>query len=182
MTVVRRATQLVAIVTMLTIGSLLILSASGAIGDRWRGEVADWIDDLGTPGASEWVLALVGATVSVAALVLLVSQLAPRPEGNHHVYDIDLGDNGATRIRGRAVTKAVRHTVEQIDHVSAADARWSGKSVDVELHVDDEANLDAVERAAREALGHPFWIDMGLADIGVNVLVVHTGNQRQHRN
>lgn len=173
MSVVRRLTQLVGIAAVLALGTALILDATGVTTRAWRDDVADGFRDVALPGTAEWATALIGLGLGILGLVLLVAQLVPSPSGGHRRHEVHTTTKGDTHIRGRAVIGSVRRTVEEIEHVRSADVRWTGKAVDVELLVDDDANLDEVERAARAALDHGFWIDLGVADVGVNLLVVH---------
>jgi hypothetical protein len=179
MNLLRRGTQLLGIALLLTVGCLLILGATGAIGDTWRTWGANRFRDVAAPDLPEWAIATVGAAVTLVGLLLVIAQLLPPRQGSHRMYEIDASAEGDTRIRGRAVIRTVRHTVEQIEHVAGASVQWKGRSVQVEVHVDDEANLTKVEEETRAALGYPFWIDMGLADVGVNILVRHDGRPAQ---
>jgi hypothetical protein len=173
MRAIRLGTQVLAIVALFALGVMLILDATGVVDGQWRVDAARWFRDAALPDLPDWSIALIGLALAVIGAVMVLAQILPPRRGSHRMHEVHQSADGDTRIRGRAVVKSVRHTVEQIEHVRAADVRWSGKEVQVELQVDDAANLAVVEEQAREALGLPFWIDMGLADVGVNILVVH---------
>jgi hypothetical protein len=173
MTALRRGTQVFGIGLLFAAGVVLILSATGTVGTSWRHNTADAFRDLALPDTTDWALALIGASVAVVGFAMLISQLLPPRRGSHRMHEVHRDTDGATRIRGRAVINTVRRTLEQLDGITSADARWTGNALRVEIHVDDSANLQTVETKAREALGLPFWIDLGLADAEMNLVMLH---------
>lgn len=173
MTAVRRGTQILGIAVLFMVGALLILGATDTVGTRWRSDVADAFHDLARPDLADWALALIGAAGALLGLAMLISQLLPPRRGTHRMHDVHEDANGATRIRGRAVVNSARRTLERLDGVTSADARWTGKVLRVEVRVDDDANLQTIETRARDALGLPFWIDLGLADAEMNLVILH---------
>jgi Family of unknown function (DUF6286) len=173
MTALRRVTQLLGIGVLFAVGTVLILSATDAIGPRWRIDAADAFRDLARPDLADWALALIGAAGVLLGVAMLISQLLPARRGSHRMHEVHHDADGTTRIRGRAVINTVRQTLEQLDGVTSADARWTGKVLRVEVRVDDDANLQTVETRVRDALGLPFWIDLGLADAEMNLVILH---------
>ncbi|MCA1705970.1 MAG: alkaline shock response membrane anchor protein AmaP [Actinobacteria bacterium] len=184
MTALRRAGQVVGILVIMALGTVLMLEGTDVIGATWRREIADGFDDGALPELADWATALVGAGLALTGVLLLLAQLMPPKRGVRKMHEVHHTDDGDTHIRGRAVIHAVRHVLEEIDGVAAVDARWAGKRVNAEVQVDDSANVAAVEGQARAALGHGFWINLGLADVGFNLLMTHKaarppGSQRR---
>lgn len=173
MTALRRVAQVVAILVVVALGVMLVLEATDAIGVTWRSEMAEGFGDAALPELADWATGLIGAGLALLGLMLVLAQLMPAKRGVRRMHEVHRTDNGDTHLRGRAVIHAVRHVLEGIDGVAAVDARWAGKRVNAEVQVDDAANIAAVEKHAREALGHGFWINLGLADVGFNLLVTH---------
>ncbi|MGI8795538.1 MAG: DUF6286 domain-containing protein [Acidimicrobiia bacterium] len=182
MTALRRAGQVVGILVVVALGVVLVLEATDVIRATWRRQIADGFDDAALPEVADWAIGLVGAGLALLGVMLVLAQLTPAKRGLRKMHEVHHTDDGDTHIRGRAVIHAVRHVLEGIDGVVAVDARWTGKRVNVELRVDDVANVAAVEAQAREELGHGFWINLGLADVGFNLLMVHKAGTRRGSN
>ena len=165
--------SLVAILSLGLLGTLLILESIEAIDGRWRRELADAVDTAAFPTWGLWALALLGAFLAIAGIAMIASLLAPQKKGLNTMHEVYKGDDGDTRLRGRAAISAVRHEVSAIEGVVEVDARVAKKQMTVEVQVDDRVNVAEVENEARERLGHEFWINLGLADFALNLLVTH---------
>ncbi|MGH9245718.1 MAG: DUF6286 domain-containing protein [Acidimicrobiales bacterium] len=179
MTALRWTGQVVGILIVVAAGVMLALEATDVIGAAWRREIADGFNDVALPELADWATALIGAGLALLGLLLMLAQLMPAERGLSKMHEVHHTDDGDTHIRGRAVLHAVRHVLEGIDGVAGVDARWAGERVNAEVQVDDGANLAEVEARAREALGHGFWINLGLADVGFNLLVTHKTRTRR---
>ncbi len=169
----RRLGQAAGTAALTAVGALLVLEATDVIGGTWRDELASAITDVASPTWSLWVTTLVGVVLAVFGMALVAAQLLPTGEGLSTAYEVHVGDDGTTRIRGRAAVSAVRHELAAIEGVVDVHAGVGRRRIDVDVEVDDRVNLETVETEARRRLGHGFWIDLGLADFTVNLLVTH---------
>ena len=170
MTALRRLAQLATIVAIVASGVLLILEIVGAIGDSWRSRTADALRSLADPDLPEWALALLGLALALAAIVLIAAQLAPEPKGRSRMFEVSSFDDGRTRLAGRAALRAVEHELSAIDGVTDATAVMPRpKMIHATIRADDRCNLDKVIAEARSRLGTPFWINLGLPDIAVEI-------------
>jgi hypothetical protein len=160
-------------VSLVAVGAALIAEAVGAIGGRWRDDIAEVVTEIGTPSWEPWISTILGAGLAVVGVGLVAAQFAPPKRGLRKVHEVYSGDDGETRIRGRAAIAAARHEIAAIDHVRAVDARIAAKTMTVEVQIDDEADLADVEAKVRDQLDHEFWINLGLADFAVNLLLTH---------
>ncbi len=173
MIVLRRVSQLTGIAAVATIGVFLVLESTELIGGRWRQDLSDVIESAAFPSWGLWLSGVVGAALAVLGIATVAAQLAPPKKGLNTVHEVHRAHDGETSIRGRAAVAAARHELSTIEGVVAVDARISRKTMDVEIQIDDRANLTEVENAARDRLDHEFWINLGLADFAVNLLVTH---------
>ncbi len=173
MTALRRASQLVGIAAIATVGVFLILEATEIISGEWRRDLGDLLDSAVFPTWGLWLSALVGAALAVVGVGTIAAQLAPPKKGLNTVHEVNSAHDGDTSIRGRAAIGAVRHELSGIAGIVDVDARVSRKTMHVTIQIDDRANLADVENDARARLGHEFWINLGLADFAVNLLVAH---------
>lgn len=89
------------------------------------------------------------------------------------MLNVDSDDLGETNLTGRALISAIKHGVSDIDGVIDTGCSVRKKVATVELRVDDRCNLADVEAAVRSRLDHGFWIDLGLADMAVDISIVH---------
>ncbi len=181
MTLLRRTASLVGITAVGTVGLLLVLEITGAIGSEWRHRLSDAIDTAAFPSWSLWISGLVGAGLALLGLILVAAQLAPPRKGLTRVFEVYRAADGETRIRGRAAIRAARHEVETIEGVLGVDGRIRSKRLHLTLRIDDRVNLADVENEARERLDHEFWINLGLAEFGINLLVTHHPNPPRTR-
>lgn len=173
MRLVARTTQAAAIVAVGLLGAVFIAEATGAIGEGWRNSAADAVKGVGLPSAAPWILAPVGLMLGLAALTLAVVQFAPPRKGARLMLPVHDFDDGSTVLAGRALIHVVDKRLAGIEGVLGVDARVTHKRVDIELRVDDRADLELVDTQARLLLDHGFWIDLGVADLAVDLTVVH---------
>ncbi|MDH5293811.1 MAG: hypothetical protein OEW91_09040 [Acidimicrobiia bacterium] len=173
MTILRRVAQFALTVGLALSGVALIAEAVDAIGYEWRNHLGNLVADLASPTWKPWISALVGAALTVVGIGLGVVQFAPPKKGLRKLHQVSSGADGQTRIAGRAAIAAARHEVSGIDNVIGVDARISGNSMIIEAQVDDQADLDKVEIMVLERLDHGFWINLGLADFSLNLLVTY---------
>jgi hypothetical protein len=170
MSTLRRLAQLAVVTAIVAVGVLLILDVTDVIVPRWRSEIADALRTLADPDLADWALALAGVALGLAAIVLIAAQLAPAPKGRSRMFEVSRFDDGRTRLAGRAALRAVEHELAAIDGVTAATAVMPRpKKVHATIRADDRCNLDDVVAEARRRLDTPFWIDLGLPDIAVEI-------------
>lgn len=181
MTLLRRSATLVGIAAIGAVGLLLVLEITGTIDSEWRRRLADAIDAAAFPYWSLWISGLVGAGLALVGLTLVAALLAPQRRGLTRTFEVYRGGDGETRIRGRAAIRAARHEAETIEGVLGVDGRIRSKRLHLTLRIDDRISLADVENEARRRLDHEFWIDLGLADFGVNLLITHHPNPPRTR-
>lgn len=173
MTTLRRFTHLLGVAALAAVALLLMLEVTDVVGSRWRRSLADGIENGAEPAWPLWVSGLVGLALALAGMMMIAAQLAPARKGLNSMHEVYRGRDGDTRIRGRAAIRAARHELEGIDGVVDVAARVNGKTLHLELKIDDRADITDVETQARERLGTEFWINLGLADFAINILVTH---------
>ena len=173
MLLLRRLSHALGIGAIGAVGVLLILDVTDVIGGGWRPSLADAIGTAAFPNWAAWVSALVGGGLAVVGVILTAGQLAPPKKGLTKIYEVHQGFDGETSIRGRVAIRAAFHEMEQIDGVVDVDGRIRAKRLHLNLEIDDRANLTDIENEARRRLDHELWINLGLADFGINLLVTH---------
>ena len=172
MTLIRRTTQLAAIVAIATLGVFLGLEASDVDGNTWRANLADALRNLFAPEHARWQLSLVGAAVAVAGVILIAAQLAPARRGISRMLEVDKNHDGATRLTGRAAMRSVEHELAGIEGVTKTTAVMpTAKRMHATVRVDDRCDLADVEHQARQRLDTPFWINLGIPDIALDITV-----------
>ena len=172
MTLVRRTTQLALIAAVGALGIFLALEASNLDGNTWRTNLADAIRNVFAPEHSRWQLALVGAGLALAAIILIAAQLAPARKGISRMLEVGNDHDGATHLTGRAAMRAVEHELAGIEGVTKTTAVMpTAKKLHATVRVDDRCDLEAVEIEARERLDTPFWINLGIPDIAIDITV-----------
>jgi len=173
MTWLRRITQAVVALAVMGLGAVLILEATGVVDDAWRQTVAEGLTDLATESPIRWAYTLGGVAVAGAALLLATAQLLPARKGMSIVLPVSDGDNGDTRLRGKALLAAISHRLEHIEGVVDTQAWLTARDVTVQVRVDDRSDLTEILETVRARLDHSFWIDLGVSDLPVNLDVVH---------
>lgn len=173
MMALRRLTALVGLVAVGACGVFLILESAEVTGARWRRELADALANVAFPSWGLWASALVGVGLAIAGIAMVAAQMASPKKGLRTMHEVYKGNDGDTRLRGRAAIRAVHHELQTIEGVVAVDARVAGKRMSVELLVDDRCNIADVENEVRGRVGHEFWINLGLADFALDLLVNH---------
>ncbi len=181
MTLLRRSASLLGTAAVGAAGLLLIFEITGVIDRQWRNELADAIETAAFPGWSLWISGLVGAGLALLGVILVATQLVRPAKGLSRLFEVYRAPDGDTRIRGRAAIRAAHHEVENIDGVVGVDGRIRSKRIYLTLRIDDRANLADIENEARNRLGHEFWINLGLADFGVHLLITHHPNPPRTR-
>jgi hypothetical protein len=114
-------------------------------------ESVDWLQE--NQGDLEKLLVSTGAAlVALLAGTLLVLELVPRHGSEVAITDLRVGN---ATLSTDAISQRVEEAVAQIRHVSevraSVAAKRKGVSVDLDLHVDPEANLATVTDEACEA-------------------------------
>lgn len=173
MRLVARTTQLLVIVALGGISAVFIAEATGALQEGWRNDAADAVRTVGSPNGAPWLLAPIGLMLALAALALAVVQFVPPKKGTRLMLPVHEFDDGSTVLAGRALIHVIRLRLKGIEGIVEVNARVTRKKADIEVRVDDRADLAVVEEEARRLLDHGFWLDLGVADLAVDLTVVH---------
>ena len=173
MTAVRRITQAVVALSVLGLGVVLVLEATGVLDATWRQSLADGIARIAAESPVRWAYTLGGVAVAGMALLLATAQLLPARRGTTIMLPVSEGDEGDTRLRGKALIAAAQHRVSDLEGVVDVQAWLSPRDLTVEVRVDDRSDVELVMAEVRHRLDHGFWIDLGVADLAVNLKVVH---------
>ena len=171
MTLLRRITQLAVIGTAICCAVLSVLELIGVASSRWRRATADALRSVADPDLADWALALIGAGAAVVAVALIAAQFAPEPKGRSRMLEVSEFDDGSTRLAGRAALRAVEYELRSIEGVTGATAVMpKRKRIHATVRADDRCNLDDVIAEARRRLNTPFWINLGIPDIAVEIV------------
>ena len=147
-------------VVLVVLCLLLMFAAGAAAALAWAvptesidglRDAAAWLDERNTDGTKA-IITGVAVAVGVLALAVLIIELYPRAGGQVKVTDLHIGD---AVLSTAAVSQRVEEAVSQVPSVSDARAsvraKRSGVVVNLDLHVDPEANLATVIDEASEA-------------------------------
>ncbi len=173
---VRATTALVLAAASIAVGLALVAEAADATSGAWRDQVADAFDEVVTPTWPGWASAIVGIVLAVLGVAIVAAHIAPPKRGLNIMHEVSSGTDGLTHVRGRAAIAAARYEVEKIEGVVDAAPTLDKKRMRIEIRVDDRADLELVTTEAQGLLGTPFWIDLGLADFAIDIVVVHHPN------
>lgn len=160
----------------LLVSLLLLMLAGGAIAiaalawtipndsiDWLRGAV-DWLDE--NDGNTEKALLTIGCgAVALVALAVLVLEVLPRASRDVRVTDVQ---GGRATLSTSAVAQRIEEAVREVAHVADAKAfvesRRKGVEVEMDLHVDPDANLADVTNqatvASRDVLASRMHIEL----------------------
>lgn len=181
MTVLRRLPLAIGATVLGPMGALLFLEAAGIISGGWRHELASAISEAASPEWDLWVSAIVGLVLAALGMLMVLAQLTPKRRGFTIMYEVYDGSDGTTSIRGRAAIGAVQHELTAIEGVVDVQAHIVRGHIEVQVRVDDRANVATVEQQARSRIDHGFWINLGLADFTVDLLISHHSNSPRIR-
>ncbi|MGE0056798.1 MAG: alkaline shock response membrane anchor protein AmaP [Dehalococcoidia bacterium] len=115
---------------------------------NWLADAVQWLDD--NDGDTEKALLTAGAiVVGVVALAALVVEILPRRRTDVRITDIQ---GAHATLSTAAIAQRLEEAVRQVPHVADTKAfvraRRKGVEVDMDLHVDPDANLADVTGAA----------------------------------
>lgn len=125
---------------------------------NWLADAVQWLDD--NDGDTEKALLTAGAIiVGVIALVALVVEVLPRRRNDVPITDIQGAQASlSTAAIAQRLEEAVRQVPNVADTKAYVRARRKGVEVDMDLHVDPDANLadvtEATSTAIRDVLGN----------------------------
>jgi hypothetical protein len=148
--------RIVVLLLLVALGTVAIAAAALAwtIPNKtinWLADAVQWLDDH--DGDTEKAILTAGAVVvALAALALVVLELLPRRKADVRVTDVE---GGVATLSTAAVAQRIEDSVRQVANVADAKAfvrpRRKGVEVDMDLHVDPDANLAEVTGAASTA-------------------------------
>lgn len=117
----------------------------------WLRDAANWLDERNTDG-TKFIVTTVAVVIAVMSLTVLIIELYPRAGGQARVTDLRVGDAVlSTAAIGQRVEEAVNLVPSVADVRATVKAKRKGVVVDLDLHVDPEADLAAVIDEASEA-------------------------------
>ena len=117
----------------------------------WLRDAADWLDERNTDG-TRFIITTAAVVTAMMALTVLIIELYPRSRGQVKVTDLQIGDAVlSTTAIGQRVEEAVTRVPNIADARATVKAKRKGVVVDLDLHVDPEANLSQVIDDASEA-------------------------------
>ena len=170
---IRRATPVIGAAALLSAGLAIGAESTEVIDGQWRHTVSDTVNAVLDPGWSAWQSALAGAGLAIVAMFLVAAELTRPAKGTRIMYPVHNTSSGNTQITGKAAIHAARRHLEGIEGIVDTDAAITRTTMTLTVRVDDRADLDAVERQVRDRLDHEFWINLGLADFAINLLITH---------
>jgi hypothetical protein len=117
----------------------------------WLRDAAGWLDERNTDG-TKFIITTAAVAIAMMSLTVLVIELYPRAGGQARVTDLRVGDAVlSTTAIGQRVEEAVNLVPSVADVRATVKAKRKGVVVNLDLHVDPEANLAAVIDEASEA-------------------------------
>jgi hypothetical protein len=117
----------------------------------WLRDAAAWLDERNTDG-TRTLITLGAVATAMVALTLIIVEVYPRSKGQVKVTDLQVGDAFlSTTAIGQRVEEAVNLVPNVADVRATVKAKRKGVVVNLDLHVDPEANLAAVIDDASEA-------------------------------
>jgi hypothetical protein len=138
---------LIVLCLALLAGAVAVIVVAWAIPDdsiNWLRDAVVWLDDHNSDGTKA-LITVGGAIVGLAAFVAVLAELLPSGSGEVKVTGLQIGDAVLTTA---AIGQRIEEAVNQVPHVSdvraTVRARRKGVTVNLDLHVDPEANLAAV--------------------------------------
>ncbi|HEU0074694.1 MAG TPA: alkaline shock response membrane anchor protein AmaP [Dehalococcoidia bacterium] len=117
----------------------------------WLRDAINWLDERNTDG-TKFIITTAAVVVMMMSLTVLIVELYPRAGGQVKVTDLHVGDAVlSTAAIGQRVEEAVTLVPDVADVRATVRAKRKGVVVNLDLHVDPQANLAAVIDEASEA-------------------------------
>jgi hypothetical protein len=117
----------------------------------WLRDAATWLDERNTDG-TKGIITAAAVAVAMLSLTVLIIELYPRANGQVRVTDLQVGDAVlSTAAVGQRVEEAVTLVPNVSDVRATVKAKRRGVVVNLDLHVDPDANLATVIDDASEA-------------------------------
>ena len=117
----------------------------------WLRDAATWLEDRNTDG-TKFIITVGTVVTSMMALTVLIIELYPRSAGQVKVTDLQAGDAVlSTAAIAQRVEEAVTRLPNVVDARAIVRAKRKGVSVNLDLHVDPEADLASAIDEASEA-------------------------------
>jgi len=144
------------LVATLAIAVIVLAWTASTESIEWLRDAADWLDE-NNQDLEKSLLTAGAAVVALVALIVVAIEVLPRPTKHVQVTDLQAGN---AVLSTAAIGQRVEEAVNRVPHVSdvraSVKAKRKGVLVDLDLHVDPEANLATVTddacNAAREVL------------------------------
>jgi hypothetical protein len=117
----------------------------------WLADAAVWLENHNTDG-TKILITIGGILVGLVGLIVLVVELLPRRKTEVKVTGLQVGDAVLTTAAiGQRIEEAVNQVPNVADVRATVQAKRKGVLVNLDLHVDPQANLAAVTDEACEA-------------------------------
>lgn len=172
---VQRASAWVGWLVMLSVGVLLILEATGVIGDAWRQSIATAADWLAHPSWAPWLAALVGALLAIAALVLLVAQVLPARMTRRTVL-AERSPSGSTAVNSVVVRRAATQRLREVEGIVDATPTAHGRRLVMRVQLARDVNAVQATERARAAVDESFWAMLGLPRQPIDLTLTYVSN------
>lgn len=160
---------------MLGVGVLLILEATGAMGDAWRQGIATAADWLAHPSWAPWLAALAGALIAIAALVLLLAQLVPARMARRTVL-VERSSAGSTAVSSLVVRRAATQRLREVEGIVNATPIAHGRRLVMRVQLAADANAVEASERARAAVDESFWTMLGLPRQPIDLTLTYVSN------
>jgi len=171
MRALQRASALIAWVSLLAIGVLLVLESTDLVDGSWRHFLADLAGWLVSPPIARWAAALLGAGLGMVALLLLAAQLMPYRLSARPTI-VDKSPQGTTSVGAAAQRRGAIEQLLRVEGVKDAVPISHRRRIKVQAELADDADVSDVRRKAREVLNNEFWSSLGIDPVPVDVVLV----------
>lgn len=179
MRILQRASALIAWLSVLAVGVLLVLESTDLINSSWRRSVGDVADWLGSPTLARWAAALLGAGLAILAFILLASQLVPYRLSARPTV-VDKSPQGTTSVGAAAQRRGVIEQLLKLAGIQDAIPISHRRRIKIQATLADDADVSDVRAKAREALSNEFWSSLGIDPAPVDLILV-LGNSSTRR-
>jgi hypothetical protein len=175
MRIVQRASAWIGWLVLLGVGVLLILEATGVMGDSWRQGIRAATDWLAHPSWAPWFAALVGALTAIAAVAILVAQVVPARMARRTVL-VERGPSGSTAVSSLVVRRAAVQRLREVEGIVGVTPTAHGRRLVIRVQLAADANAVAVAERARAAVDESFWTMLGLPRQPIDLTLTYVSN------
>lgn len=168
----QRASAILAWSLLAGTATLMLLEASGTIGEQWRRTIADGVARLAAPTIPKWTAALLGVLLALTAVIVIAAQLA-RARRVVAGVTIDRSADGSTEVTAQTIYRAITHQISALDEIYTVTAVAEPKRFKFRIELTDSGRIDETATAARSSLGPTFWQSIGMEPKIVDLLLTY---------